>query len=77
LWPSEEIELPKPPTDFADEALHGADIFSFVVRIWKEESDKDPASWRGHITPIPVGKRHYFLDLEDIIEFITVHLQNK
>jgi len=56
-----------------------ARILSFVVRIWREEptSEERPAIWRGHITPIPGGKRHYFEDLQDIPAFLAARLNEQ
>jgi hypothetical protein len=43
-------------------------IFSFIVRVWKEDPSfgEEKDLWRGHITPIPDGDRHYFTDFEEI-----------
>jgi hypothetical protein len=53
------------------------DILSFIVRIWREEPapEDEQTSWRGHITPIPSGKRHYFSDIKEIPDFIAAHLK--
>jgi len=71
--------LPKSRRDLTDEFVSEAKILSFVVRIWREEasSEKQPAVWRGHITPIPGGKRHYFLDIQDIPDFIAARLKEQ
>lgn len=64
--------------DPADEAMD-ASIFSYVVRIWKEElaSEKRQTVWRGHITPIPEGKRRYFSDINEIPALIAAHLKEQ
>jgi hypothetical protein len=50
---------------------------SFVVRIWVEEvTGKDRrATWRGHITHVPGGERHYVQDLNAIPLFIAPFLE--
>ena len=45
---------------------------SFVVRIWLEEDDR--ATWRGHITHVPSGDRHYVEGLCDIVDFIAPYV---
>jgi hypothetical protein len=49
----------------------------FVVRIWLEETAEEAgrATWRGHITHVPSGKRRYLRDLDDIIAFIAPYLE--
>jgi hypothetical protein len=55
-----------------------ANILSFIVRIWREDStsEKQQASWRGHITSVPNGKRYYFSDIKDIPTFISGYLNS-
>lgn len=55
----------------------GANILSFIVRVWMEEPDSEgrQKTWRGHITPIPDGKRHYFTDINEIPAFIAAYLK--
>jgi hypothetical protein len=62
-----------------DEVHNDAKILSFIIRIWREESNTEgrPAIWRGHITPIPGGNHHYFVDLEDIPAFIAARLKEQ
>ena len=59
--------------DYADVTLQ-----SFIVRVWKEETGDNthPPIWRGHITPIPRGNRHYFTELKEIQTFIVTYLEN-
>ena len=73
----EEINLPKSRPDLANEINGEAHILSFIVRIWREEAvaEKHQSNWRGHITPVPNGKRHYFSDIKDIANFIAAHLK--
>ncbi len=50
---------------------------SFVVRIWLEETAAETgrATWRGHITHVPSGKRRYVRSLDDIADFIMLYLE--
>ncbi len=56
-----------------------ADISSFVIRAWIEESGNEQcgATWRGHITHVASGKRRYFQDLQYIASFITPYLEHQ
>jgi hypothetical protein len=68
--------LPKNPWEFPNEANDGSSLLSFVVHLWKEESafDGQQTSWRGHITSVSNGERHYFTDINQIPEFIIAYL---
>ncbi len=57
--------------------LYEANTHVFVVKIWLEEraDEENQASWRGHITYLPSGKRIYFQDLDEITAFILPHLE--
>ena len=50
---------------------------SFIAKIWLEESagETGRASWRGHITQVPSGKRQYIKNLDDIALFIAPRLE--
>jgi hypothetical protein len=50
---------------------------SFIVRIWLEETAEETGriTWRGHITHVPSGKRHYLKNLEDSLTFIAPYLE--
>lgn len=63
----------------SDEPNGELSLLSFVVRLWKEESSSEehPAVWRGHITLIPDGKRHYFTNVNQIPELIVTHLMRQ
>ena len=52
-------------------------IHSFVVRIWLEETHANPrlSVWRGHITYVNTGDRHYFENINEIPTFIAPHLK--
>lgn len=69
--------MPESPPEYSNESNGEASLLSFVVRLWKEESasEEQQTIWRGHITPVPDGKRHYFSDLKDIPDFIAAHLK--
>jgi hypothetical protein len=51
---------------------------SFIVKIWLEETPEESSHplWRGHITHVPSGKRHYFSSLERILSFIVPYLRS-
>jgi hypothetical protein len=54
-----------------------ATTHSFIVKIWLEETIEEAgrATWRGHITHVFSGKRHYLQDLDDIATFITPYIE--
>lgn len=60
--------MPKNTEDFSDEITSSANIVSFVVRVWREDAgdEEEKEIWRGHITPLPDGVRHYFTNFDDI-----------
>jgi hypothetical protein len=50
---------------------------SFIIKIWLEE-EMDEAGrtvWRGHITHVPGGERHYIQELNVIPLFIQPYLE--
>jgi hypothetical protein len=49
----------------------------FIVRIWLEETIEEAgqATWRGHITHVPSGKRCYVKELGDITDFVAPYLE--
>lgn len=49
---------------------------SFIVKIWLEEAAEEAgqARWRGHITHVPSGERHYLRNLDDIAFFVGPYL---
>ncbi len=50
---------------------------SFLIRIWIEEAGEQAgAQWRGHITPIPDGNRHYIHNLRDVDDVILPYLES-
>ena len=69
--------MPESSIEDVNEPDSEASILSFIVRVWMEESVSEAreAIWRGHITPVPNGKRHYFFDINEIPAFIRAHLK--
>jgi hypothetical protein len=49
---------------------------SFIVKIWLEEpaENRSRGRWRGHITHVPSGERHYLKNLREIVAFIIPYL---
>ena len=68
--------MPENPPEYPNESNGESSLLSFVIRIWKEDSasDEEQPSWRGHITPVPNGVRHYFTNISQIPELILAHL---
>ena len=66
-----------PVSDDSDMASLEATSHPFFVRIWLEEgaNDAHPATWRGHITHVPSGRRQYLKDLDSIPTFIAPYLE--
>lgn len=50
---------------------------SFIVKIWLEETAEEAGqvTWRGRITHVSNGERHYLKDLDDISTFIAPYLE--
>lgn len=65
-----------PQESFRDSSEEELQIHSFIVRVWLEEMQADPrlVIWRGHITYVNNGNRHYFEDINEIPAFIEPHL---
>jgi hypothetical protein len=70
--------MAKDPSDISDEISSEANIVSFVVRVWREDLsyEEKKTIWRGHITPIPDGTRHYFTNFDEIPEFMLDYLKS-
>ena len=70
--------MPKNTEDFPDEITTSANIVSFVVRVWREDpaSDEEKEIWRGHITPLPDGTRHYFTNFDEISSVMHDYLKS-
>jgi hypothetical protein len=69
--------LSEPPIENTDDTTSEANLFSFILRVWMEESasEERQAIWRGHVTPIPAGERYYFTDLNEIPALIAMNLK--
>jgi hypothetical protein len=65
------------PESFRDSNEEELNIHSFIVRVWIEETQANPrlVVWRGHITYVKNGNRHYFEDINEIPAFIVPHLK--
>ncbi len=52
-------------------------VQSFIVRVWVEERAEEGRRgiWRGHITHVFTGRRHYLKNLDDIENFIMPYLE--
>ena len=50
---------------------------SFVIKVWLEDTGEEEAraTWRGHITHVPSGEKHYFKSPEEVTAFIASHLE--
>jgi len=68
--------LPENPPEYSIESNDESSLLSFVVHLWKEDSDSEAphTNWRGHITPVPNGTRLYFTNITQIPELIAAHL---
>jgi len=53
-----------------------AEAHSFVLRIWRENRDdpEAPDEWRGWIEHVQSEQRHYFRDLKDISQIVSVYV---
>ena len=51
---------------------------SFIVKVWIEETKAEAGRvlWRGHITHVASGDRHYFEDLGQVIPFMIPFLNS-
>ncbi len=66
--------LPDAANDFDG---NDQNIFSFIIRLWREETDAGSQEvWRGHITSIAHNERRYFSDINEIPALIVSHLNN-
>lgn len=50
---------------------------SFIIKIWIEETAEEAGDviWRGHITHVNSGERHYFDAPDDILIFMMPYLR--
>jgi hypothetical protein len=58
-------------------ALPEANVQTFVLRIWLEDTQDDAGRtvWRGHITDVGNGERRYVQDLDGIVAFLVPRLE--
>ena len=51
---------------------------TFIVKVWREErvDEGQRVAWRGSITHVPSGDRHYFGKLSEIVSFIAPYLES-
>lgn len=49
-------------------------VHSFIVKLWQEIDGTGKGKWHGHITHVPDPGRHYFQDLNEIVNFIRPYL---
>lgn len=73
---TEGVALPEHAPEYSNEPNGESRLLSFIVHVWKEDSDSEEQqpNLRGHITPIPDGRRHYFTNISEIPDLITAHL---
>ncbi len=50
---------------------------SFIVKTWIEETLEEAGKtiWRGYITDVPSGERHYLKELYDVTDFVASYLE--
>lgn len=65
------------PTDDAGLNVFELNTHPFIVKVWLEETAEEAgqATWRGHITHVPSGRRRYLKDLNEIRAFIAPYLE--
>ena len=71
-----EIESAMQPVDKL--AQNQETSHTFIARFWLEPREIKDARpiWRGVVEHVASGQRRYLEDLDEIKEFIAVHLQN-
>jgi hypothetical protein len=71
--------LPENPREYPFETNGETSLLSFIVHLWQENSasDERQANWRGYITSVPNGKRHYFTNFNEIPDLIVAHLKQQ
>lgn len=69
--------MPENPPEYPNELNGESSLLSFIVHVWREDtpSEAEHMSWRGHITPVPNGERHYFRNIGQIPELIVAYLR--
>jgi hypothetical protein len=58
-------------------ASNEIDVHSFIVKLWleKEAQGTKRVTWHGYITHVPGGERRYLKDMNDVTEFIELHME--
>lgn len=62
-----------------------SDTQSFILKVWRDglegrdglSGENERARWRGHITHVPSGKRHYVQTFSGVQEFIAWHIDKQ
>lgn len=56
---------------------HAGQTCSFILKVWVEEHDEEHSRtlWRGHITHVMSGKRHYFENLSAALNFMLPYFE--
>jgi hypothetical protein len=49
----------------------------FVVRMWREQAAVGQGQWRGSVDHVTSGQKHYFSNTSDLIEFVTLRLEER
>jgi hypothetical protein len=51
-------------------------VQSYIVKIWIEETicERGKGAWRGYITHVSSGERHYVKSIDEITNFFQQHL---
>lgn len=47
----------------------------FIVRMWREDARGGQGQWRGSVDHVASGHKHYFANTSDLVEFITLRLE--
>jgi hypothetical protein len=63
------------PSVARDDEGFGATSHSFIVRMWQEDiGNASGTGWRGTITHVPGGERHYFANPSKMVRYIKPYL---
>ncbi|MCA9989090.1 MAG: hypothetical protein KDE09_16680 [Anaerolineales bacterium] len=60
-------------------SLFESESHSFVMRLWQEHGDSNPADseWRGWVEHVQSGQRFYFRDFSDIKQIVGNFLEDQ
>ena len=72
-----EMDLAENLQDSEDEVTSEAIIYSFIVRVCREElvTKKRQIVWRGFVSSVSNGERFYFIDIKKIPALIVAHIK--